>query len=124
MSAREKEESVGYRRPPKSSQWKKGQSGNPRKVRGSNSKKIWQMVEDVFAMEVAISENGLGRPGTVFEAVSLHLWMQATSRNKRALRALRKYEAFAKTKPDFRVVSADNCAEAAERYARMLAGDE
>jgi len=120
MSTNAKDPDVGYRRPPKSSQWKKGQSGNPRKIRGNTSKPIWQIVEDVLAMDITITEGGEKRPGTLFEAITLQLWMKASASSKRALTVLRKYEAFAKAKPSYRVVTAMDGAEAAKQFEQLL----
>jgi hypothetical protein len=120
MNADAKDPDVGYRRPPKSYQWKKGQSGNPRKIRGNTSKQIWQIVEDVLAMNIAITEGGVKRSGTLFEAITLQLWMKTTAGSKRALNVLRKYEAFAKAKPSTRVAAPLDTDAAAEEYRQLV----
>jgi Family of unknown function (DUF5681) len=51
------EKRAGYRCPPKTSQWKKGQSGNPRGIGGRKIKSMTQMVEDAWAAEIIINEN-------------------------------------------------------------------
>lgn len=113
-------EAVGYRRPPKRTQWKKGQSGNPGKVRSKSPKKLWQIIESVLATEVAISENGKQRSGTVYEGIVLQLWMKAVSGSRPAFRVFRSYEAFSKTLPDFYVRKKEDEAKLAEMYERSF----
>lgn len=48
---------VGYSKPPKSGQFKKGQSGNP-KGRPKGSKNIPDLYRDLLEEKVAIKENG------------------------------------------------------------------
>jgi hypothetical protein len=120
MSVKEKDVDVGYLRPPKKYRWKKGQSGNSQKVRGNNTKKIWKIVEEVLGRELAISENGKKRSGTVLEAILLQLMMRSTAGSKRAFRVFRKYEAFAKTKPDRYVPKPEGQAEAEEEYRKII----
>ncbi len=58
---------VGYRRPPKNSQFKPGQSGNPRgrrKVSGN----IWNEARDAFSKSIRIKEGNTTREVTRAEA--------------------------------------------------------
>ncbi len=59
---------VGYRRPPKSGQFKKGHSGNP-KGRPRASKNVGTMLEEVFFRKITITENGSKRDVTMLEAI-------------------------------------------------------
>lgn len=54
---------VGYKKPPKSSQFKKGQSGNP-KGRPKNSKNANKHAHDVFNEAVSFTENGEAKTTT------------------------------------------------------------
>ena len=79
--------SVGYKNPPKHTQFKKGQSGNPKgRVRGDkNFKTVWR---DAMAQQVTIKENGVSKQVDVIHAVVLALKNEAIS--KRDLRAIVK----------------------------------
>jgi hypothetical protein len=111
---------VGYKCPPAKYQWKKGQSGNPRPSRKNNPRKISQIVEDALAREIDIVENGIMRRCSVFEAILLQLLKHVMAGNSRALRVWYKYEAFAKRRPDFIVVTDEDRKKAAEAYGRIL----
>lgn len=52
MSATEKPYDVGYAKPPKCTQWKKGQCGNPKQVRKKAHKTLVQMVDEVFDTKI------------------------------------------------------------------------
>ena len=77
--------SVGDKKPPKHTQFKKGQSGNPSgRARGNkNFKTVWR---DAMAQQVTIKENGVSKQVDVIEAVILALKNEAIS--KRDLRAI------------------------------------
>jgi len=59
---------VGYGRPPKATQFKQGQSGNPR-GRPKASKNVGTMLEEVFFQKIPITEKGVRREVTVLEAI-------------------------------------------------------
>jgi Family of unknown function (DUF5681) len=81
---------VGYCRPPKRTQWRKGQCGNPKRIR-----KIVDVIDEFFAGEIDIVENGMSRRVSKFEAILLQLWIEAMSGTKRAANVLLQYLAFA-----------------------------
>lgn len=71
MSTRDKDEGeyeVGYGRPPKRTQFKKGQSGNP-KGRPKATKSVGTMLEEVFYRKIKVIENGKRQPVTMVEAI-------------------------------------------------------
>lgn len=59
---------VGYGRPPKDTQFKPGQSGNP-KGRPKGAKNVGSMLVDVFFRKIPITENGSRQQVTILEAI-------------------------------------------------------
>lgn len=59
---------VGYGRPPKATQFKPGQSGNPR-GRPRTSRNVGTMLEEVFFQKIPITEKGVRREVPVLEAI-------------------------------------------------------
>ena len=86
---------VGYGRPPKRTQWQKGQCGNPKRIRKQNPKPVVEMIDEFFAGEIDIVENGISRRVSNFEAIILRLWIKAMAGKKRAANVLLQYQAFA-----------------------------
>jgi hypothetical protein len=86
---------IGYGRPPQHTRWKKGQCGNPNRIRKRTPEPVVQMIDEFFAGEIAIIENGISRRVSNFEAVVLQLWTKAMAGNKRAMNVLLKYQEFA-----------------------------
>jgi hypothetical protein len=98
--------SVGYGKPPKSTRWKKGQTGNPRQSYKSK-KRIVDLIDEFLAGEIEIAEAGIRRHVTAFEAICMQLWAKAMGGNKRALNVFLQYEQFAAKRGEtggFRVV--------------------
>jgi hypothetical protein len=52
---------VGYCRPPKRTRWQKGQCGNPKRIRKQNPKPVVDVIDEFFAGEIDIVENGISR---------------------------------------------------------------
>lgn len=86
---------VGYGRPPKHTRWTKGQCGNPKRIRMRTAKPIVELIDEFFADEIGIVENGVTRRVSNFEAVVLQLWIKAMAGNKRAMNVWLKYSEFA-----------------------------
>jgi len=86
---------VGYCRPPKRTQWQKGQCGNPKRIRKQTPKPVVDMIDEFFAGEIDIVENGISRRVSNFEAIVLQLWIKAMAGKKRATNVLLQYQAFA-----------------------------
>ncbi len=63
---------VGYGKPPKATQFKKGQSGNP-KGRPKGSKSAASIFEKTLYREISIRENGKSRKATQLEAFMMLL---------------------------------------------------
>jgi hypothetical protein len=86
---------VGYCRPPKRTQWRKGQCGNPNRVRKQTPKPIVELIDDFFASKIDIVEQGVSRRISALEAIVLQLWRHAVAGSKRATNVLLQYQAFA-----------------------------
>jgi Family of unknown function (DUF5681) len=89
---------VGRGRPPMRTRWKKGQCGNPNRIRRRTSKPVVEMIDGFFAGEIEIVEKGIPRRVTNFEAIVLQLWTKAMAGNRRAINVLLKYKEFAATR--------------------------
>ena len=116
MSNSDDRYTIGYGRPPKETQWKKGQCGNPKRIRKRAPKRIARIINDALEDKIEIAENGVARRVSVFEAIALQLWIKATSGNGRALAVLLAYlkHFSADDENGFEIVCVDN------DYTRML----
>jgi hypothetical protein len=86
---------IGYKRPPKASQWQKGQCGNPKRQYGGRAQKgTALLIENLFATGVKILENGKSRTVSVYEAILTQLWLKEMSGNRRAFAVRLKYQEF------------------------------
>jgi hypothetical protein len=74
---------VGYKRPPKSGQFAKGQSGNP-KGRPKGSPNVASMFLKIARERIRINMNGRTKTITKLEAVMLQLMNKAVSGDQRA----------------------------------------
>ena len=79
---------VGYKRPPKHSQFKKRQSGNP----GGRPKKATPTISDtlgrVLSRRITVTEDGHARQLPAAEVVFVNLMMKALTGEPRAVREL------------------------------------
>ena len=95
MNIPSKKYDVGYCRPPEHSKWKKGQCGNPDRIRKRPVKPVATMIDEFFASEIDIIENGISQRCSAFEIICLQLCNKAMAGNTRALNVLTKYSDFA-----------------------------
>jgi hypothetical protein len=77
---------VGYRKPPKATQFKKGRSGNP-KGRPKGSKNFGTQVASTFARKISVHEKGRERRISMAEAILLKLSARAIAGDMAAVRA-------------------------------------
>ena len=87
--------SVGYGRPPKHSQWKKGQSGNPNPRSKAQPEGVSEFIDKLFAKLHEVSQNGERRRVSGLEAIFLQLWAKEMAGDARALNVRLQYQAFA-----------------------------
>ena len=95
MNSPSEKYAVGYGRPPEHSKWKKGQCGNPKRIRKRCIKPIATMVDEFLAREINVIENGISQRRSAFKIIFLQLWNKAMAGNTRALRAVKMYSDFA-----------------------------
>jgi hypothetical protein len=76
---------VGYARPPKSGQFTKGRSGNP-KGRPRGSRNIASILDEVIREKVRVSENGRVRLISKLEAIMRQLTTKALTGDLKAIK--------------------------------------
>ncbi len=81
------DESVGYRKPPRHTQFQKGQSGNPN-GRPKGSKNLATLISSVLKERVTITENGKRRTITKLEAMTKQLANKGASGDPKATQLL------------------------------------
>jgi hypothetical protein len=96
MSDSDHEPKVGYGLPPVKSRWKKGQCGNPNRKRRRRPPTMKEMIDSFFSTEIWVTENGVRRRCSAFEAIVSQLCIKADAGNRRAARALLRYVEFTK----------------------------
>jgi hypothetical protein len=62
------DDSVGYGRPPKATQFKKGQSGNPR-GRPKGSRPVGAVLQEILGQRISVTENGKTRRLSALEVM-------------------------------------------------------
>lgn len=95
MTAPSDEYRVGYRQPPRETQWKKGQSGNPRKTKPRPRESAVATIERLRLAPVRLTIDGEPKEVPALEAIVLQLLQKAMAENMRAARVLKKYKEFA-----------------------------
>ena len=78
---------VGYRRPPKHSQFKPGQSGNPR-GRKPGAKTATQVLAGILGQKVKVTENGKRRSISMLEVATKQLVNKAAGGDNQASKLL------------------------------------
>ena len=87
MSNLDESYAVGYRKPPRETQFTKGRSGNPR-GRPKGSQNVAVVLRRAARQRVKVTINGVSRFVTKLEAAVTQLLNQAASGNPRAIREL------------------------------------
>jgi Family of unknown function (DUF5681) len=98
MSSSQEDYEVGYKRPPKETRWKKGQTGNPARRHPGRSISALEMIDRQLLRPVEIVEKGETKKVTALEVILLQLWRQDLAGDRRALGVRLKYERIAREK--------------------------
>lgn len=85
MSGSDKGSEIGYGRPPKATQWKKGQSGNPGGRSSPRSISIVEMIDRLLLALVEITISGEPKQVTALEAILERLWSKGIAGDHRAM---------------------------------------
>lgn len=78
---------VGYRRPPQSTQFKPGVSGNP-KGRPKGSRPVGAVLQEIIRQKIAVTENGRTRRLPVLEIMLRRLANEAMRGEQRSIKFL------------------------------------
>ena len=78
---------VGYRRPPKATQFKPGESGNP-KGRPKGSRPVGAVLQDIMQQRVSVTEGNKARRLPVLEVIMRRLANDAMRSDPRAIKLL------------------------------------
>src|SRR6266436_4739715 len=82
---------VGYGKPPRRTQFQKGQSGNP-KGRPRGTKRLATLLNRALGQVVVVSEHGRQRRITMLEAIFAQLVTKAARGDHRAMQLLLLYQ--------------------------------
>jgi hypothetical protein len=117
------DEKIGYRRPPRGTRWKKGQSGNPRK-KPKPEESVVDLIDRLLLQEVKLTLNGEVKTVPALEAIVSRLQLKEMAGSARASKILLKYRAFAgqHAEKQFRLIFKDseNTAAAANATAEAF----
>ena len=89
------DDAVGYRLPPKHTQWQKGQCGNPTRKRKSVPRGAAEIIDQLFAKRFKVTENGSPRTAAGLEVIITRLISKEIAGDRRAMAVRLKYLAFA-----------------------------
>jgi len=78
---------VGYRRPPKATQFTAGKSGNP-KGRPKGSRPVGAVLQDIIQQKVSVTESGKSRRVSVLEVMLRRLANDAMRSDQKAIKLL------------------------------------
>jgi hypothetical protein len=84
MSRSSKDYEIGHGRPPKATQWKKGQSANPGELSSRRSVDVAETIDKLLLTPVKITVNGESKRVAVLKAILEQLWNKAIAGDRRA----------------------------------------
>jgi Family of unknown function (DUF5681) len=112
---------VGYRRPPKASQFIAGKSGNPR-GRPKGSRPVGAVLQDIMQQKIAVTENGKTRRLPALEVMLRRLANDALRSDPRAMKLLLALIDRYSDSPETALRLGDVLAEDREILAQYLQG--
>src|SRR5271170_3390826 len=89
------DDAVGYRRPPKRTQWRKGQCGNPKRKRNPVPRGAAEIIDQLFAKRFKVMDNGSARTASGIEVIITRLVSKEIAGDRQAMAVRLKYLAFA-----------------------------
>lgn len=107
--ASSEEYTVGYKRPPKHTRFKKGQSGNP-KGRPKRSRNVAKLLEEEIAQPIRVQDQGRERTVTRGQAIVKTLVLGALKGDNRKLQLLLQYLPQVEETPTFDPLPEDRAA--------------
>jgi hypothetical protein len=85
MSRSSKDYEIGHGRPPKATQWKKGQSANPGGRSSPRPTGLLEMIDKLLLTPVKITRDGEPKWVTTLEAILEQLWSKGIANDRRAM---------------------------------------
>ena len=85
MSRSGKGSEIGRGRPPKATQWKKGESPNPGGLSSPRPTGLLEMIDKLLLTHVKITRDGVSKRVTTLEAILEQLWSKGIAGNRRAM---------------------------------------
>jgi Family of unknown function (DUF5681) len=113
---------VGYRKPPRHSRFKKGQSGNPRGKLGG-TKNSATLLKQALLAAVLVKQNGHETKTTKLRVIVTRLVHQAMQGNYASIRLLLRYAGLDRRLSEPKQESQDLSTESYELMRRALLGD-
>jgi Family of unknown function (DUF5681) len=84
MSRSGKGYEIGRGRPPKATQWKKGESANPGGRSSPRPTGLLEMIDKLLLTQVKITIDGVSKRVTTLEAILAQLWSKGIAGDRRA----------------------------------------
>ena len=91
MSRSSKDYEIGYGRPPKATQWKKGQSANRGGRSSARQIGFLEMIDNLLLTSVKITRDGEPKWVTTLEAILEQLWSRGIAGDRRAMAVYIRY---------------------------------
>jgi len=85
MSRSPKDYEIGRGRPPKATEWKKGQSANPGGRSSPRSISLLEMIDKLLSMPVKVTVNGVSKRVAVLKVILEQLWNKGVEGDRRAM---------------------------------------
>jgi hypothetical protein len=126
MSSDGDDDKPGYGRPPKHTQWKEGESGNPQRRYPKRVETTVELIDRLLLKPVEITVGEKSRKVTTLEAILFRLWQREVAGDTRALKIRMKFQEFARqhSKPRIETVFVDNEYTAAFVAIPQIEGDD